>query len=557
MKMKGAQMFVEALRAEGVEVIFGHPGGAVLPIFDALYDAPVRTILMRHEQAAAHAADGFARASGKVGVCLATSGPGATNLVTGIATAFMDSVPIVAFTGQVKSFLIGNDAFQEADTTGVTRPITKHNYLIRSVEEMPRVIKEAFYIARTGRPGPVLVDIPVDFTLKEGDFSYPETVHLRGYDPTIEGHIGQLKKAAKAIKESKKPLIYVGGGALSSGAEAELAEFQQKIRAPLTMTLMGLGVFPGDHPDSLGMLGMHGTVYTNNTVQACDLLIAIGARFDDRVTGKLDEFAPHAKIIHIDIDPAAISKNIVVDIPIVGDVRNCLRELNKLIEPGDTQAWLAQIAEWRKANPLIYPETEKLSAQYVIEELNNICDKDKTIFCSDVGQHQMWLAQFYRFRKPRSHITSGGLGTMGYGFPAAIGAKFAHPDATIVNLSGDGSFQMNLQELATCAGYDLDIKILIINNKYLGMVRQWQKLFYKGRYSCSFMGGSPDFVKLAEAYGFRGVRLDQKKDVRPILKDVLETPGTTIVDIVTEEEENVFPIVAPGEAINRMIVSMA
>jgi len=557
MKMTGAQILIECLKCENVEVMFGYPGGVVLPIFDKLYDAPIKFILTRHEQGAAHAADGYARVTGKVGVCLATSGPGATNLVTGLATAYMDSIPIVAITGQVKSFLIGNDAFQEADITGITRPITKHNYLVEDVKDLARIVKEAFHIAATGRPGPVLIDLPVDIQQQETEFSYPEKVEIRGYNPTYEGHPGQIKRAAKAISESKKPILYVGGGAITSGASEEVRELAIKNGIPVTMTLLGLGAFPATHELCLGMLGMHGTAYANHAIMDSDLILAIGARFDDRVTGKIDAFAPHAKIIHIDIDPASVSKTVDVDIPIVGDAKHVLQVLIKSVKKPDTTAWLAQIGEWKKTYPLKYKDDEKLRPQYVVEQ---ICDvtKGEAIICTEVGQNQMWTAQWFKFIKPRTMISSGGLGTMGYGFPAAIGAALGSPGVPVFDIAGDGSIQMNIQELATAVANKLPVKIAILNNCYLGMVRQWQELFYNKRYSYTCLEGTqPDFVKLAEAYGAVGMRITRKEDVRSAIEKALAIDNTVIMDFMVEKEENVFPMVPAGEAINRMIGGMA
>jgi len=553
MKMTGAQILIECLKNEGVEVIFGYPGGQVLPIFDELYDAPIKFILTRHEQGAAHAADGYARATGKVGVCLATSGPGATNLVTGIATAYMDSIPMVAITGQVKSFLIGNDAFQEADITGITRPITKHNYLVEDVRDLARILKEAFHIASTGRPGPVLIDIPSDIQMQETEFEYPQKIEIRGYNPTYIGHIGQIKRAAKAIAEAKRPILYVGGGAIISGASEEVTELATKNDIPVAMTLLGLGAFPATDKLSLGMLGMHGTAYANHSIMESDLIIAVGARFDDRVTGKLDAFAPHAKVIHIDIDPASVSKNVEVDIPIVGDAKTVMKQLNKSVKKPDTAEWLKKIEEWKKKYPLKYKDDNKLRPQYVVEEIYN-ATKGEAIICTEVGQNQMWAAQFYKFMKPRTMLSSGGLGTMGYGFPAAIGAQMGKPGAVVFDIAGDGSIQMNIQELATAVVNKLPVKVAILNNCYLGMVRQWQELFYKKRYSYTCLGGTcPDFVKLAESYGAVGMRITRKEDVRPAIEKALKIDNTVFLDFHVEQEENVFPMVPAGEAINRMI----
>ncbi len=554
--MKGAQILIEGLKREGVQIMFGYPGGAVLPIFDHLYDTSIKFILTRHEQAAAHAADGYARATGKVGVCIATSGPGATNLTTGIATAYMDSIPIVAITGQVKTFLIGNDAFQEADVTGITRPITKHNYLVRDVRDLSRIVREAFHIASTGRPGPVLIDIPADVQTHESDFEWPEEVEIRGYKPTYFGHPGQIKKAARLISKSKKPLIYAGGGVISSAAETELKTLAEKVNIPVTLTLMGLGAFAGTHPLCLGMLGMHGTAFANYAIMNADLVIAIGARFDDRVTGRLDAFAPHAKIIHIDIDPSSISKNVKVDIPIVGDakfiLKQLLEELNKL---PDTKEWLAAIEQWKKKHPLIYKEGGKIKPQYVIEQIYE-ATKGDAIIATEVGQNQMWAVQWYKYDKPRRLLSSGGLGTMGYGFPAAIGAKAGCPDKQVFDIAGDGSIQMNIQELATAVNNKLNVKVAILNNCYLGMVRQWQELFYKRRYSYTYLG-NPDFVKLAESYGAVGLRVTRKEEVRPAIDKALSTDNVVFIDFHIEPEENVFPMVPAGEAIDRMIGGMA
>ena len=557
MKLKGGEILIKSLQKEGVEVIFGYPGGAVLPIFDVLYDAPIKFVLTRHEQAAAHAADGYARATGRVGVCMATSGPGATNLVTGLATAYMDSVPVVAITGQVKTFLIGNDAFQEADITGITRPITKHNYLVKDVKNLAKVVKEAFHITSTGRPGPVLIDVPVDVTTHETEYHYLPSVDIRSYKPTYFGHIGQVKKAAKAIGESKQPVIYAGGGVIISGASEGLIELAKKTNIPVTTTLLGLGGFPETDELSLGMLGMHGTVYANHAILDSDLIIAVGARFDDRVTGKIEAFAPHAKIIHIDIDPSAISKNVEVHIPIVGDAKNVLKELNKHIKKKpDTESWLKKIESWKKKSPLTYNKDNKLRPQYIVEELYK-ATKGEAIICTEVGQNQMWAAQFYQYTKPRTFISSGGLGTMGYGFPASIGVQIGRPKATVVDIAGDGSIQMNIQELITAVSNKLPIKIVILNNCYLGMVRQWQELFYKKRYSCTSLESSPDFVKLAESYGAVGMRITEKEGVRPALEKALKIDNTVVMDFRIEKEENVYPMVPAGEAINRMIGGMA
>ena len=550
----GARTLIEALQREGVDTIFGYPGGSVLPIYDELYDSSIRHILVRHEQAAAHAADGYARASGRVGVCLATSGPGACNLVTGIATAYMDSVPVVAFTGQVPTGMLGNDAFQESDITGITMPVTKHNYLVKDAGDLDRVVQEAFYIARTGRPGPVLVDLPKDVTngpVKNGP-PLPEKVSLRGYQPTYEGHTRQIDKALDLIVEAGRPLIYAGGGVVHSGASAELLEFAEAAAIPVTTTLMGLGAVPGDHPLALGMLGMHGTQTANYAVTECDLLIAIGARFDDRVTGKIETFAPGAAVIHIDIDPAEIGKNKVVDVPIVGDTKAVLQAfLRRMKKRGDTADWMTRVSTWKAQYPLSYREDDRLRPQYVIRELSDLLQGEGVI-TSEVGQNQMWAALYYCFKKPRTWITSGGLGTMGYGFPAAIGAHFARPDLPVVDIAGDGSFQMNIQELGTVAHYKIPVKVVILNNMYLGMVRQWQELFYDRRYAYTELP-PVDFVGIANAYGVEGIMVDEKEDVREALETALSTDGPYILDFRIEREENVFPMVPAGAAINEMI----
>ncbi len=554
--MKGAQILLECLKREGVQVMFGYPGGAVLPLFDVLHDSSIRFILTRHEQAAAHAADGYARATGKVGVCVATSGPGATNLTTGIATSFMDSIPVVAITGQVKTHLIGNDAFQEADVTGITRPITKHNYLVKNVGDLAHIVREAFHIASTGRPGPVLIDIPVDIQTHDTEFNWPEEVEVRGYKPTYFGHPGQIKKAAKLIAKAKKPLIYAGGGVIISGAHAELKALAEKLCVPVTMTLMGLGCFPSTHSLCLGMLGMHGTAFANYAIMNADLVIAIGARFDDRVTGRLDAFAPYAKIIHIDIDPSSISKNVKVDIPIVGDAKYILAQLlEELDKKPDTREWLSAIEQWKTKHPLVYREGIKIKPQYVVEQIYELT-KGEAIITTEVGQNQMWAAQWYKYNKPRRFLSSGGLGTMGYGFPAAIGAKVGCPEMHVFDIAGDGSIQMNIQELSTAVTHKIYVKVAILNNCYLGMVRQWQELFYKRRYSYTGLC-NPDFVKLAESYGAVGLRATKKEEVRPTIQKALSTNNVVIMDFQIEPEENVFPMVPAGEAIDRMIGGMA
>lgn len=550
----GAKILIEGLQREGVETLFGYPGGVVLPIYDELYNSSLRHILVRHEQAAAHAADGFARASGRVGVCLATSGPGACNLVTGIATAYMDSVPIVALTGQVPTNLLGNDAFQESDITGITMPITKHNYLVKRTEDLGHVVREAFFIARTGRPGPVLIDLPKDVSTKEIDFEYPEpgNVSLRGYQPTYRGHSRQIDRALELLLEAERPLLYIGGGVISSNAAEELLQFAESLMIPVTTTLMGLGAIPCDHPLNLGMLGMHGTRYANYAVTESDLLIAIGVRFDDRVTGKLDTFASQAKIIHVDIDPAEIGKNKRVDVPIVGDAKSVLKEMIARIQKKkDYEKWLARIRAWKEKYPMRYPKDGSLRPQFIIEELSALL-KGEGIIVSEVGQNQMWTAQYFGFKKPRTWITSGGLGTMGYGFPAAMGAHFARPDEVVFDIAGDGSFQMNIQELGTVSHYRIPVKVAILNNRFLGMVRQWQELFYDRRYSYTELP-PVDFVKVANAYGIDGMRVEDPSDVRAALSAAIETDGPFVLDFRIEREENVFPMVPAGAAINEMI----
>lgn len=559
MKLTGAEIFVESLKKEGVEVLFGYPGGMVIPIFDKLYDEDaIRFVLTRHEQAAAHAADGYARATGKAGVCIATSGPGATNLTTGIATAYMDSVPVVAFTGQVRTAMIGSDAFQEADVVGITRPITKHNVLVKDVEDLARTIKEAFHIATTGRPGPVVVDIPVDITLQSAEFVYPHSVDLRGYKPNVDGHPLQIKKVAEAIAKAEHPLIYAGGGVILSNASEELRELAEKTQIPVTTTLLCLGGFPSDHPLSLGMPGMHGTRYANMAFMHSDLIVAIGARFDDRVTGKLDAFAPQAKVAHLDIDPAAISKNVKVHIPVVGDAKNILQRLNKIVHPRTRSPWNDQIEMWKKQYPMIYENSDQvIKPQYVVQQISEATRDRYTIITTEVGQNQMWAAQYYTYSRPRTLLSSGGLGTMGYGFPAAIGAQVGRPDALVFDIAGDGSIQMNIQELATVVQNHLPVKIAILNNGYLGMVRQWQELFWNKRYSATNIEIAPDFVKLAEAYGLKGIRVTDPGDVRSAIEEAMATDGPVIMDFVVEREENVFPMVPAGKPISEMIGGLA
>jgi acetolactate synthase-1/2/3 large subunit len=544
--MTGAEIFVRSLIEEGVDIVFGYPGGAVIGIYDALHDiSDIKHILTRHEQGAVHAAEGYAKASGKPGVALVTSGPGATNTVTGIADAYMDSIPIVVFTGQVALKLIGNDAFQEADIVGITRPITKHNYLVRDVNELAATIKEAFYVATTGRPGPVLVDLPKDVMASKTHFDYPKKVVMRSYNPHVQGHTKQIVKAAELINKAKRPVLYVGGGTILSNASEELKTLAQKTRIPVTTTLHGLGSFPENDELAMGMLGMHGTWYSNTAVNYCDLLIAVGARFDDRVTGNVDAFAAEAKKIHIDIDPSAISKNVKVDVPIVGDVKHVLRDLLPLVQTLDTKDWLQTIRQWKEEHPLRYRNGKHIRMQYVIQRIGEITNGNAVIV-SDVGQHQMWAAQFFKYIHPRTHITSGGLGTMGFSLPAAMGASFARKDIPVISLSGDGGIQMNIQEFATCVEYKIPIKIFILNNGYLGMVRQWQELFWRRRYSQVKMS-SPDFVKLADAYGCAGFRAVQKDEVDDVLaKAFAINDGPVVVEFKVVKEDNVYPMMPAG-----------
>lgn len=562
MKLTGAEIFVESLKREGVKHVFGLPGGVVLKIFDVLYgEKDLELILTRHEQGATHMAEGYARATGKAGVALVTSGPGATNTVTGLANAYMDSCPLVMFTGQVSTNMIGNDAFQEADIVGISRSCTKHNFLVKDVNDLAQTIKEAFYIATTGRPGPVLVDLPKDVSMASAEFNYPEKVYIRGYNPVYQGNKWQIKQAAEAVWKAKRPILYVGGGVINSNASEELKELAELTQIPLTMTLMGLGGFPGDHALSLGMLGMHGSYATNMAVHHCDLLVAIGARFDDRVTGKIAEFVPYAKIIHIDIDPTSIRKNIHVDIPIVGDVKHVLKDLNKILRATANgnlqelrQSWFKQIEEWKAEHPLIAARDPKvIKPQHVIETIYELT-KGEAIIASDVGQHQMWAAQFYKFSHPNTWLNSGGLGTMGYGFPAAIGAQKAFPNKLVVCIAGDGSFQMNLQELATAMVYKLPVKVAIINNQYHGMVRQWQQLFYNGRYSASHLPGGPDYVKLAEAYGAVGLRATHPTEIEGVLKEAFTINKPVLMDFQVDPNENCYPMVPAGGAIHQMVL---
>ena len=561
MKLTGAQIFFECLKAEGVEVIFGLPGGVLLDLYDEMPKHDIRHILVRHEQGATHMADGYARATGRVGVCLVTSGPGATNTVTGIATAYMDSIPIVVFTGQVPTALIGNDAFQEADIVGITRPCTKHNYLVKDVRDLARIIREAFYLASSGRPGPILVDLPKDVINAKTEYKFPKKISLKGYKPTTEAHLGQIKRAYTAIGKAKRPVIYAGGGVINSNAAKELKQLGENIRCPVTTTLMGLGGFPAPHELWLGMLGMHGTFRANMAVGNTDLLIAIGARFDDRVTGKLDEFAPAAKIIHIDIDPTSISKNVKVDIPIVGDCKDALKKLLQLVKesPIDDlekarKPWLDQIRKWKETYPLAYEQADDLiKPQYVVEKLYELSE-GKGIISTEVGQNQMWAAQYYHFAKPRTLLTSGGLGTMGYGLPAAIGAQAAFPDRLVIDVAGDGSIQMCIQEMITAVENNLPVKVAILNNQYLGMVRQWQQLFYEKSYCATCLKIAPDFVKLAEAYGALGLRAHKPDEVEAVIREGFASPKPVIMDFVVNPEECVYPMVPAGAAMTEMLL---
>lgn len=564
MELTGAEIVVQCLIEEGVEHVFGYPGGAVLHIYDALHKQDkLKHILVRHEQAATHAADGYARSTGKPGVVLVTSGPGATNAVTGIATAYMDSIPLVVLSGQVPRPLIGNDAFQEVDCVGITRPIVKHNFLVEDIKDLAITLKKAFYVATTGRPGPVVVDIPKDITAHITEFSYPREIKMRSYNPTVKGHTGQIKKALDIILGAKKPMLYTGGGVILSNASEELTAFTRALGAPITNTLMGLGAYPASDKQFVGMLGMHGTYEANMSMHHCDVLIAIGSRFDDRVTGNLEKFCPEARIVHVDIDPASISKNVKVDVPIVGDVKQVLNEVTKLMssderrpEKGALDSWWQQINEWRAQDCLKYDQTsDQIKPQYVVEMLHKVTKGDAFV-TSDVGQHQMFAAQFYHFDKPRRWINSGGLGTMGFGLPAAMGVQMAHPDATVACVTGEGSIQMCIQELATCMQYNLPIKIINLNNRYLGMVRQWQEFFYDKRYAMSYMDSLPDFVKLAEAYGHVGIQVTKPEDVEQALEDAMVKYKDRLVfiDFLTDREENVYPMIPAGAGLNEMIL---
>ncbi len=563
MELTGAEIFVRALQDEGVEHLFGYPGGAVLHIYDALYaQDKVQHILVRHEQAATHAADGYARSTGKPGVVIVTSGPGATNAVTGIATAFMDSIPLVVFTGQVPTHLIGNDAFQEADNIGITRPCVKHNFLVKDVRDLAETIKKAFYVATTGRPGPVVVDIPKDITAQKTEYHYPRKVTMRSYNPVQVGHTGQIKRAVRMMQQAQRPILYTGGGVILGNASGSLTKLARLLNFPVTNTLMGLGAYPATDPQFVGMLGMHGTYEANMAMHHCDVLIAVGARFDDRVTGNIEKFCPHAKIIHIDIDPASISKNVKVDIPIVGCVDNVLKAmLNELrsskaeSDAGALQAWWQQIGEWRAKDCLNYDhDSDTIKPQAVVEALYRVTEGDAFV-TSDVGQHQMWAAQFYKFDKPRRWINSGGLGTMGFGLPAAMGVQFAHPDATVACITGEGSIQMCIQELSTCLQYHLPIKVVNLNNGYLGMVRQWQEFFYQKRYAMSYMESLPDFVKLAESYGHVGMQITNPADVEGALIEAMQLKDRLVfMDFLTDRDENVYPMIPAGGGQNEMIL---
>ena len=561
MKLTGAQILIKVFEEEGVDTIFGFPGGMVIDIYDTLESTRIKHILVRHEQGAVHAADGYARASGKVGVCLVTSGPGATNTVTGIASAHMDSIPLVVITGQVPTHLIGNDAFQEVDIVGMTRSCTKHNFLLKDVKDLGRVVKEAFYLARSGRPGPVLIDIPKNVGNAKTLYEPNLPVNIKSYNPTYKPNAKQLKKVVDLIEAAERPVVFAGGGIILSGAARELTTFARKMQIPVTGSLMGLGAFPGSDPLWLGMIGMHGTYRANMSTSFCDLLIGIGVRFDDRVTGKTDAFASQAKIIHVDIDPTSIRKNVPVTIPVVGDCRSTLESLNALLKsPNKTalknkrKAWMEQIQTWKEQNTLEYKQADIIKPQYVVQKLYELT-RGEAIITTEVGQNQMWAAQYYHFDKPNHFITSGGLGCMGFGFPAAIGAQIARPDKTVVDVAGDGSIQMNIQEMATAMQYHLPVKIVILNNGYLGMVRQWQELFYNKRYASTCMDCSPDFIKLAEAYGALGLRATKPEEVIPVLEKGLSSPNTVIMDFVVAREECVYPMVPAGAPITEMLLA--
>jgi acetolactate synthase-1/2/3 large subunit len=571
----GSQILIECLLKENVEVVFGIPGGQALPIFDAIHGSKLNFILTRHEQAASHMADGYARSTGKPGICIVTSGPGATNIVTGLATAYMDSVPLIAFTGQVSTNVIGQDAFQEADTIGITRPITKHNFLVKDVKDLAKTIKEAFYIATTGRPGPVLVDIPINVQRDMCNFVYPEKVYMRSYNPNYNGHPGQIRKASEIINNSQKPVLYIGAGVIVSKAEKEISELSKKADIPVTNTLLAIGAYSNDTNLNLGMLGMHGTFYANKAVQNADVIIAVGTRFDDRCTGKVCDFAKNAKIIHIDIDPTAISKIVDVDIPVVGDAKIVLKEMSDLIESKKREEWLKTISSWKQEHPLTYERNDnKLHPQYVIETISELT-KGQAIITTEVGQHQMWAAQYYKAKNSRLFLSSGGLGTMGFGYPAAIGAKFGNLNKEVIVIAGDGSFQMNMQEMAVAVLNDISVKVVILNNQYLGNVRQWQEIFYSKRYSHSCLAKRkscplccnspnrskcpvylPDFVKWADSYGVLGIRITRKEDVRPALIKMLQEKQSAVLDIWVEIEENVFPMVPSGVSLDDIMTRM-
>jgi acetolactate synthase-1/2/3 large subunit len=574
-KKTGAQILIESLLKENVEIAFGLPGGQALPIFDAMHGSKLNFILTRHEQAASHMADGYARSTGKPGVCIVTSGPGATNIVTGLASAYMDSVPMVAISGQVATSVIGQDSFQEADTIGITRPVTKHNFLVKDIKDLARTIKEAFYIATTGRPGPVLVDIPIDVQRGVCEFIYPDKVEIRSYKPNYNGHIWQIKKAAEVINKSKHPVFYIGTGVVVSNAEDEILELSKKADIPVTNTLLAIGAYPCDTNLSLDMLGMHGTYCANKAMQSADVIIAVGTRFDDRCTGKVCDFARNAKIIHVDIDPTAISKIVDVDIPVVGDAKTVLKEMIGLVDKKDRKDWIKTVDSWKEKHPLSYERNDdKLHPQYVIEKISELT-KGEAIITTEVGQHQMWSAQYYKAKRSRLFLSSGGLGTMGFGYPAAIGAKFGNPNKEVIAVVGDGSFQMNMQEMAVAVLNEVDVKVIILNNQYLGNVRQWQEMFYGKRYSYSCLAKRkecpkwcntpnrdscpvyvPDFVKWAESYGVLGIRVTKKKDVEPALKKMLETKDSVVIDMWVEIEENIFPMVPSGASLDEMITRM-
>lgn len=570
----GAKTIVEGLEAAGCETLFGLPGGAVLDIFAELYHSPIKFVLARHEQGATHMADGYARATGRIGCCIVTSGPGATNAVTGLATAFMDGVPMVCISGQVPSSMIGNDAFQEADTVGITRAVTKHNYIVRSVDDIPRIIAEAFHIAGTGKPGPVLVDIPKDIQRQMTNAGTPETVSLRGYRPVTEPQADQVARLVDAINEAEKPLFYVGGGAIASDASEALSRVAQKGKIPVTTTLMGLGAFPETDPLALRMLGMHGSVAANRAVSHCDLLVSLGARFDDRVTGKIDEFAPHAKVAHVDIDPSAVNKNVATSLSVIGDVKQVMEQIIEQVEPRTRQRWLDQVTRWKEEFPFCFSkDNDILPAQYVIQQVYEV-SKGDAIITTDVGQHQMWAAHFFKYTQPRTFISSGGLGTMGFGLPAAIGAQLAKPEATVVNIAGDGSIQMNVQELVVAVEHQLPVVNVILNNDYLGMVRQWQEMFYNDEYAGTVLGQKnrpgnekiseqtdapeylPDFVALAKAHGADGARVSTRKGVAPALKKAFESRKPWVLEFIVEPQSNVYPMVPPGKSLMDMVLSM-